>query len=117
MKLPDIILTVPVPYEREYAASATATTPSYKNGLKEMETDVSPEYVAFLINEHELDMDDYVDLVFEHMLNNDAGFQAEFDEVVEAFNEDISEKMLKIGIITEIMNQIDQDDTGWSDWV
>jgi len=117
MKLPDIILTVPVPYEREYASSPTATTPSYKNGLKEMEADVSPEYAAFLINEDELDVDEYVDLVFEQLLDNDKAFQEEFDEVAESFNEDISEKMSKIGIITEIMTQVDQDDTTWSEWV
>jgi len=88
--IPTIKLTVPVPYENEYAESPISISPSYTRGIREMETDVDLGFAAFLIDEGELDMHTYISEVIEQ---GDYG-NLEDEEWEKVYN-DINEELLQ----------------------
>lgn len=79
--IPTVKMKVPVLTVQEYAASPVATSPSRRHWFDEKETDVDVDFAAFLIDEGELDIDEYIDVLmmeFEEHLHpdDDEGFEA-----------------------------------------
>ena len=112
IEIPDIKMTVPVPYERQYAKSSRSIEPSIESGIREMKWNVSLEYAAFLIEEGELDKDDYVIAVHESDL-----FTTIYNELEEDHGEDIAYKVVDTIIKAELESALQKNNTSWEDWV
>lgn len=81
------------------------------------EVGVSMEFAAFLINQEELDKDEYITELFVHMYDNDTGFRDKVDRLSEQYSEVISEHLLSIDLESELVKCMENDKTGWSDHV
>ena len=105
-QLPHPKMNVPVPYERAYGVSRTQRTPSYNRGVKNKTVEVEPEFAAFLIDEGELDIEEYLYYVMSEI---------DLSERV-AEDDDIGYEELRKGLREKIQELADANLTSWEDW-
>ena len=108
--IPNVKITVPVPYTTESASSPIATNPRYRSGIQETEADVSLEYAAFLADEELLDIEHYVSEVHEAMSDI-------YDSIEAVHGEEIAFEVVDRLIRNELSVAVQNNRTSWEDWV
>lgn len=113
--IPTIELKTKFPYCREYSASPIAIEPSYDRGIEVRTDAVSLEYAAFLINQGELDKDEYIGRVVENYEASEF-LSGAFESFETAWGHDAACQLLESGIRKQVEIAMKNDNTDWEDW-
>lgn len=113
--IPTIELKTVFPYCREYASSPVAIEPSYDRGLETRTDSVSIEYAAFLINQGELDKQDYIDRVLEN-LETSPRLSFLFETLEDGFGHEIACELTESAIKKQVDKAIENDNSDWIDY-
>ena len=103
-QLPHPKMRVPIPVKLQVGRG---TSPSYKRKIKHKTVEVEPEFAAFLINEGELDIEEYLYYLMSEI---------DLSERV-ADGDDIGYEILEEGLREKIQELADANLTSWEDWV
>ncbi|HSH25011.1 MAG TPA: hypothetical protein VLA13_05685 [Massilibacterium sp.] len=113
--IPTIELRTKFPYCREFASSPVAIDPSYDRGIEERTDAVTLEYAAFLINQGELDEDDYIGHIMENIEASPKLYNL-FELLEDGFGHDGACTLIEYGIEGLVRKAVENDNSGWEDY-